>query len=1409
MNSEIRLKKNPKKNAGLFSVITFWWLNNFFKKNEKPSLENQDLYEVLENDSSYEVCNRLEREWDNEVIESKISNKNPSLVKAIRRTFFSQWLLLGLLTLFEESMRLFSPFCMRGLLLYFEGKKTVEEAYMYAALIVCIPISNLFTRHNLHYNLMSLGMHLRVSVSALMYKKTLRLSQKTLGSTSTGKVVNLASSDVLRFDLVTIFLHYIWLAPIQTLVVVYFVWQYIEISALLGLLVIFFTTFTIVVASKKMGVVRARIALITDKRIRMMNEVISSMRVIKMYTWEDSFHRVISKLRMDEALEILKAASLRAYTLSMIFVTPKLISLVVFCSHVAMGGQLSASLVFTVLGLFDVIRPTLGVYFIQGLARCVETKISIQRIQDYLLLEEKQETKEDQSSFTNENKNSEVKFDNVHCKWNDSDEKVPAVLKNISFRVENKELIGVVGPTGSGKSSLLMAMLGELCVTSGNISSTGRISYCSQVPWLFYGTLRENILFGEDFVEDKYKKVVAVCSLLPDFQSLSEGDLTMIGEKGISLSGGQKARVNLARCVYRSHCDVYLLDDPLSALDAKVSRKVFDECVCGFLKDKIRILVTHQVSFLNNADKIAVLKEGNLLEYCKYDELESKRDLNDLVSSSQLEKTNTESDINKDKVSEISSNTDKNDESTETNSIQKSESLYDSYIASDEDELEVLIKVNSDDEKPAVAYNKNLTKTKSKKPIDNKTDFDEESIEVAAESVKLLPEESSSTQKLDAKEEFKATGGVKWRIFMKYFGWNKLLLFGVVILAVVNHSSLLVADWWIAYWATEANKFLTAQKVVVNSSTYNASKIVNASYTNISAYTFTNISAYTYTSNSTIIIGFDNSFYLNWYIGLCISACIFMILRFVFQFRYCVSAGIRLHDRMFKSILHTTVRFFDVNPVGRILNRFSKDLGLIDDLMPGFFMDFIYLFVYTWIVLIVACLINPLVIIPILPIVVCFTILRQYYVRRSRDIKRLEGNNRSPIFSHLSNTLEGLTTVRAFNMQEKFENKFHQMQDLHSATWFLFISSSRWFGQRLDSLCVIFIGSVAYLSILHSSSESSPGNVGLTLTYALSLIGMFQYCVTQSTEVENLMTSVERMQEYSDLPSEVATGNIRRVPPQTWPQNGTVSFDELCFSHYRGGPDVLKQLTFSIGANEKVGVIGRTGAGKSSLIAAIYRLNVFSSGEILIDGIPISNVDLKHLRTALSIIPQDPRLFYGTIRFNMDPFSVYTDDELWTSLEKVQLKSRVSKYKLKLDTQVNEGGSNFSVGERQLFCLARAILRKSKIVLIDEATANVDIETDRLIQKALRESLQECTVITIAHRINTIIDCDKILVMDSGRAVEFGEPYKLLNESLEVNSDKKTSFLYSMMQSYGEEKIRELFELAKQAHFHRREDTKN
>merc|ERR1719376_296561 len=892
---------------------------------------------------------------------------------------------------------------------------------------------------------------------------------------------------------------------------------------------------------------RARVALITDKRIRMMNEVLSSMRVIKMYTWEKSFHHVISKLRMDEALELLKAASLRAYTISMIFVTPKLISLVVFCSYVAMGGQLSASLVFTVLGLFDVIRPTLGVYFVQGLARCVETKIIIQRIQDYLLLEEKHEANDDKSSYKNQNRDSVISFDSVCCKWNDSDEKVPAVLKNVSFQVENKELIGVVGPTGSGKSSLLMAMLRELCVTSGSVSSTGQISYCSQVPWLFYRTLRDNILFGEDFVEDKYKKVVAACSLLPDFQILNDGDLTMIGEKGISLSGGQKARVNLARCAYRSSCDVYLLDDPLSALDAKVARKVFDECICTFLKDKTRIVVTHQVSFLNNADKIAVLKEGNLLEYCKYDELKSKKDLNELVSSIQQEKLKTKCENKSDTTSDIAPKT---DEFKENNNRRKSESFCDSYISSGDDELEVLVKVNSDDEKVEVIRKEKSKKDNSEKPTDNKTDFDGESTEFAGESIQLLPKKSKYTQNLNANEELKATGGVKSRIFMKYFGWNKFLLFCVVILAVINHSSLLVADWWIAHWATKANDFLTAQEVVKKSPTYNTSIKFNASYTTNSTY----INSTQATSISAIITEFDNSFYLNLYIGVCLSACIFMILRFVFQFCYCVRAGIRLHDRMFKSILHTTVRFFDVNPVGRILNRFSKDLGLIDELMPGFFMDFIYLFVYTWIVLTVACLVNPLVIIPILPIVVCFTILRQYYVRRSRDIKRLEGNNRSPIFSHLSNTLEGLTTVRAFNMQENFENKFHQMQDLHSASWFLFMTSSRWFGQRLDSLCVIFIASVAYLSILHTTSESSPGNVGLTLTYALSLIGMFQYCVTQSTEVENLMTSVERMQAYSDLPSEVTPGSMRRVTTKTWPQTAPCPSTNFVFLTTGEGP---------------------------------------------------------------------------------------------------------------------------------------------------------------------------------------------------------------------------------------------------------------
>ncbi|TNM94227.1 hypothetical protein fugu_002403 [Takifugu bimaculatus] len=536
-----------------------------------------------------------------------------------------------------------------------------------------------------------------------------------------------------------------------------------------------------------------------------------------------------------------------------------------------------------------------------------------------------------------------------------------------------------------------------------------------------------------------------------------------------------------------------------------------------------------------------------------------------------------------------------------------------------------------------------------------------------------------------------------------------------------------------------------------------------------------------------VIAEFNLTFYLSIYSGLTAAAVVFGYTRCFLIFHKLVRSAQHLHDSMFHAIIRTSVHFFDVNPIGRILNRFSKDIGLMDSKLPITFVDFYQLFLQNVGVVAVAASIIPVMLVPILPLLLFFLYLRRFYLSTSRDVKRLEATTRSPIFSHLSSSLQGLWTIRAFGAQERQKHAFDAHQDLHSEAWFLFLMTSRWFAFRLDSICSVFITLASFGCILFRNGLEA-GEVGLVLTYAVTLVGNLQWTMRQSAEVENMMTSVERVVEYTEVKSE-ASWNSQQEPPPDWPNKGQVTFSHVNMSYSPNGPLVLKDISFTLQPSEKVGVVGRTGAGKSSLVSALFRL-VEPEGSIFIDGVQTSKIGLHQLRQKMSIIPQDPVLFTDTLRKNLDPFNKHNNEDLWNALEEVQLRSVVEDLPGKLETVLAESGSNFSVGQRQLVCLARALLRKNRILIIDEATANVDPRTDELIQKTIRDKFRECTVLTIAHRLNTIIDSDRILVLDNGSIQEFDRPLSLLQIDGALNK---------IVQQLGPAEAAALLEAAKQA----------
>uniref|UniRef100_A0A3P8TKI0 Multidrug resistance-associated protein 4 n=1 Tax=Amphiprion percula TaxID=161767 RepID=A0A3P8TKI0_AMPPE len=1197
----------------------FCWLTPLLHLGPKRRLEESDMYSVLPEDRSETLGMELQRFWDHEVKKATKELEKPKLTRVLIKCYGKSYALAGLF----EAIKVIQPLLLGKIILYFENdhpddQRSLYMAYGYAAAMSISTFALAILQHLYFYHVQRTGMKIRVAMCHMIYRKALGLNCESMGRTTTGQIVNLLSNDVNRFDEVTANLHYLWVGPLQAVVIIVLLWEEIGPSCLAGVAVIALmmplqTWFGKLFS--QYGTFNL-LTVLTDSRIRIMNEVVSGIRIIKMYAWEKPFSALVAEVRRKEISQILKSSYLRGLNMASFFASSKIIVFVTFTAFALLGNSITASSVFVTVSLYGTIKLTVTLFFPLAIEKLSETVVSLHRIKNFLLLEEVK--RENSEVPLGEKRENSIVIENLTCYW-DQTLDAPS-LQNVSFTAKSHQLLAVIGPVGSGKSSLLSAILGELPHDTGTLKVEGSLSYASQQPWVFPGTIRSNILFGRELNLKKYERVLRACALKKDLELLPDGDLTLICDRGATLSGGQKARINLARAVYEE-ADIYLLDDPLSAVDAEVGKHLFEQCICGLLKNKCRVLVTHQLQHLTAADHILALKEGHIMGQGTYSELQCSG--LDVVSLLRIEE---EQDRTRSADPEMQSLF-----SQRTNLSHSSQCSYSS----------------------------------------------------------LLPPESNSPE--------------------------------------------------IFFWKTKDYRI--------------CSKIILL-------------------------------FLLQ---GLTAAAVVFGYARSLIIFNRLVRSGQILHNSMFSAVLCTPVHFFDVNPVGRILNRFSKDISQVDSLLPITFVDFYQLILQNAGVVAVATAIIPLVLIPVGVLLIIFLYLRRFYLSTSRDIKRLESTTRSPVFSHLSSSLQGLWTIRAFRAQERLKKTFDAHQDLHSEAWFLFLMTSRWFALRLDSICSIFVTVTSFGCILLRDGLEA-GEVGLVLTYALTLVGNFQWTVRQSAEVENMMTSVERVVEYTELKSE-APWETQRRPPPDWPSKGLVTFEQVSLSYSTDGPIILKDISATFEPNEKVGIVGRTGAGKSSLISALFRL-AEPQGKISIDGVVTSEIGLHDLRKRMSIIPQDPVLFADTVRKNLDPFNQHSDEDLWKALEEVQLKSVVEELPGKLETVLAESGSNFSVGQRQLVCLARAILRKNRILIIDEATANVDPRTDELIQKAIRDKFRECTVLTIAHRLNTIIDSDRILVLDGGTIQELDRPFTLLQN--------KEGALYKMVQQLGQTEAAALLEAARQ-----------
>ncbi|XP_068966386.1 ATP-binding cassette sub-family C member 4-like isoform X1 [Bombus flavifrons] len=1353
-SSNLKSKPNPRVKASLLSVLFWWWTIDLFKTGYRKVLQTEDLYSPLKTDQSSYLGDRLEKRWKIELENSRKYKRKASLLRAIFRTFLWEYTVLALMQILNEFfIRLGTPMLLGGLLRYFKKNttETYETALLYAGGICIATAINVIALNQMVFGAFHVGARIRVATCSVVYRKALRLSKTALGETAPGKVVNLVANDVNRFDLVSIFIHHMWSAPLSTLIIAYFLYIEAGYAGLIGIAAVFVVVPIQSYTGKLSSKFRLQTAMKTDERVRLMDEIISGVQVIKMYAWEKPFCALIETARKLELQVVSKSAYIRGIYMTFNLFTTRM---ALFCTLISMllfGDELSVDKVFVFSSYFNILAHTMSGMFVRGFAEIAECLVAVRRLKYFLMYEEFQDSGHILSNFTTSingsinsiskhasNKTSKpdipyiddeidgyenlddssekrrhnglvvvasdllkntanmlgekkpfstmnqetyaVKMSHLTAKWEASQSE--NTLEDVNLEIQKGKIYAIIGMVGAGKSSFLSAILGEIEVTGGHVKVNGSLSYAGQEAWVFGSTVRQNILFGQPYDRQLYQKVVKACSLQRDFKQFPQGDQTVVGERGSSLSGGQKARINLARSLYRQ-ADIYLLDDPLSAVDTHVSKHLFEECIQKYLAGKTRILATHQLQYVKNVDAIILIEQGKVTVFSQFQDLLSQRpEYAELLAA--------ESD------------------STEDSSLEKS-SMKRQFSSSS---------------------------TRSRTPEASSGGTDDE-------------EEDKNSEKFNDGLEGTSRGVVKGSIFIKYFqtGANLCLACTVLLLFICTQFTASLNDYFVPILVNEEETrhyYIAQAKLNATNNTSIENQDISSMYNSMYVYT-------------AIIVGL-----------FCIG-----ITRSLIFYKVCILCSQKLHDMAFSALIRTGMRFFDTNPSGRILNRFSKDMGAIDELLPKAILDAGQICMMMFGSLAVSCIINPLFLIPIVFLGTVFYWIRKVFLRTSKNIKRMEGMTRSPVFTHLNATLNGLSTIRAYCAQDILKKEFDKLQDVHTSAVYMYIVASTGFGFSLDVFCFVFTSLVIFSFLLLQQSFSG-GEVGLAITQVMAMTGMIQWGMRQNAEVENQMMSVERVLEYTQI---VPEPNLRdrgkfakkiekQLPlpanaPKNWPTDGMIRFRSVYLKYVEDDPPVLKGLNLVINPGEKIGIVGRTGAGKSSLISALFRLAKIE-GVIEIDGIDTGSICLEDLRRNISIIPQDPVLFSGTLRRNLDPFDEFTDKDLWEVLDEVELKDAVITAGTGLESRVLDRGSNYSVGQRQLVCLARAILRNNRILMLDEATANVDPQTDALIQHTIRRKFAKCTVLTIAHRLNTIMDSNKVLVMDKGRMAEYDHPYILL-----------------------------------------------
>ncbi|KIW01785.1 uncharacterized protein PV09_06957 [Verruconis gallopava] len=1346
------LKRNPppvpevrgpsrEYTAGFFSLLTFHWVTPLMSVGYSRPLEYNDLWEVNPNRAVDLLSGRLN---ENFAKRRRNGSKRP-LLMAIYDTLKVEFLFGGLMQLISGLLQVISPFILRYLIQFaskawyatHNGQPAPPIGHgigLVFAVSIMQTLQTLCTNHFLYRGMLN-GGQARAMLMAVIFDKAMVLSgrakaggkaiegpqappkgvlpgseaekkwykkmlkQKTKGKAvavpskqgvsgdghgwSNGRIINLMSVDTYRIDQAFGMFHMLWTAPIQVLVTLVLLIINLSYSALAGFALLVVSMPLLAKAIRYLFKRRMSINKITDQRVSLTQEILQAVRFVKFFGWETAFLDRIFELRKREVRSIQWLLATRNAINAVSMSMPIFASMLSFITYSLSKHILNPAPIFSSLALFNALRMPLN-FLPLVLGQVIDGIGSANRIQEFLLAEEAaqdiefkydmptaieivggdftwertptQDTENEKSSRgpgslkketakkSSKDGKTASSSDNFGGEGLDTastlTENPPFQIRNVNLSIGRNELVAVIGSVGSGKSSLLAALAGDMRKTAGEVSLGAQRAFCPQYAWIQNATVRDNICFGLEFDQEWYDKVVDAAALRPDFEMLPDGDRTEIGERGITVSGGQKQRLNIARAIY-FNADIILMDDPLSAVDAHVGRHIMDKAICGLLKDKCRILATHQLWVLNKCDRIVWMEDGHIEAVDTFQNL--------------------------------------------------------------------------------MAGNEGFQKLMSQTAVEEEQDKDKEVDEDEAEEEKKGDKKKKKKASALMTAEERAVESVSWSVYAAYIKaaggyWVAPLVF---CLLVLTQCANITTSLWLSWWTSDKFHFATG-------------------------------------------------YYIAGYAGL---GGVQVILMFLFSVSLSIfgttASKVMLRDSMAR-VLRAPMSFFDTTPLGRITNRFSKDIDVMDNnLTDAMRMYFITLAMIIAVFVLIIVYFHYFAV-ALGPLFIMFLFSAGYYRASAREIKRHESVQRSFVFAKFSEAVSGVATIRAYGLQKHFSKGVREAIDKMNAAYYITFANQRWLSVRLDVIgnCLVFVVGIL---VVTSRFEVDPSIGGLVLSYILSIVQMIQFTVRQLAEVENNMNSTERVHYYATQLDQEAPLKLKDVR-DTWPEKGEIIFDDVKMRYRPGLPLVLQGLTLHVQPGERIGIVGRTGAGKSSVMSTLFRMVELSGGSITIDGVNIAEVGLGDLRSRLAIIPQDPTLFRGTIRSNLDPFNEHTDLELWAALRQADLVGAETQMedksaRINLDSVVEEEGLNFSLGQRQLMALARALVRGSQIIVCDEATSSVDMETDAKIQQTIATGFKGKTLLCIAHRLKTIINYDRIVVMDQGRIAELDTPIGLYEKN--------------------------------------------